>query len=349
MIRDIHLHLSHGMPLEEAVVYFKKLMHRNNVDKITLLSIPSSGVLTQTQNLFVLAAKQELYPDCFAYMGLTHEAGHADYLTQLERGLKQGFDGLKILESKPDIQKRLGLRMSDPMFDEMYSRAEELNLPVLMHVADPITSWDRNKIDKWALEHGRCYDGAGFLSREDLYGDVEKILQKHPNLRLTLAHFYFLADELERADDFLSRHPTVCFDLTPGKEMYLSFSANPEKSADFFRKYADRLYFGTDVNDGNVFDYHCDLYHLVKDMLCGSAPFDLWGNHYIPLGLEKTVCDKIFCNNHRSLLGDIPKPICQQAIQKELKRLKGLYDTLSTYDKKSLSYLNEKYEYFIRC
>ena len=221
------------MTIAEAKDYFERIMNFNGVEKITLLSIPTAGKLALTQNLFILALKQSMFPNCFAYMGLTRESGHSDYLTQLERGIRQGFDGLKILESKPDIQKGLGIRMSDPMFDEMFDYAEELKFPIIMHVADPDASWDRNKVDKWALEHGRCYDGPGFLSREDLYDDVKKILNKHPNLYLTLAHFGFLAEELERAERLLEGYPNVCFDITPGKEMYLSFSANPIKS--FFR------------------------------------------------------------------------------------------------------------------
>ncbi len=345
MIRDTHCHLSHGMTLTDAVSYFKMMRNANDLEKITLLSIPTAGVLSRTQNLQILAAKQELYPYCFAYMGLTHEPGHADYLTQLERGLQQGFEGLKILETKPDIQKKLGFRMSDPMFDDMFARAEELNLPVLMHVADPSTSWDRTKIDKWALEHGRCYDAPGFLSQEDFYQEIEDILRKHPCLRLTLAHFYFMADDLERADEFLTRHPSVSFDLTPGKEMYLSFSADPEKSADFFRKYADRLYFGTDVHDENVPRYHGDLYHLVRDMVSGHEPFDLWGNHYVPMGLEKEVCDKIFCDNHRALLGDTPKPINREAVLEEINRLTQVKDTLSQDDAKALEALTDYFLY----
>lgn len=339
MIRDIHLHLIHGMTITEAKDYFERIMNFNGVEKITLLSIPTAGKLALTQNLFILALKQSMFPNCFAYMGLTHESGHSDYLTQLERGIRQGFDGLKILESKPDIQKALGIRMSDPMFDEMFNYAEELKFPIIMHVADPDTSWDRHKIDKWALEHGRCYDGPGFLSREDLYDDVKKILNKHPNLYLTLAHFGFLAEEPERAERLLEAYPNVCFDITPGKEMYLSFSANPIKSKKFFQKYADRIFFGTDVNDQDVFHYHCDLYHLVRDMLSGSEQFDLWNNHYTPMKLEKEICDKIFYENHRALLGDIPNHIDKKAVSEELKRLYKSYDMLSESDKNALVFL----------
>ena len=189
------------------------------------------------------------------------------------------------------------------------------------------------------MEHGRCYDAPGFLSSKDFYDDVNKILDKHPDLHLTLAHFYFLSDELEKADRFLAAHPNVCFDITPGKEMYSSFTANPTESKAFFRKYADRIFFGTDLNDTDGFHYHCDLYHLVRDMLNGSEPFDLWNNHYIPMKLEKEVCDKIFYENHRALLGDVPKPIDRKAVSEELERLYKSYNLLDEKDKSVLDIL----------
>ena len=37
--------------------------------------------------------------------------------------------------------------------------------------------------------------------------------------------------------------------------------------------------------------------------------------------LEKEICDKIFYENHRALLGDIPNHIDKKAVSEELKRL----------------------------
>jgi hypothetical protein len=66
-----------------------------------------------------------------------------------------------------------------------------------------------------------------------------------------LAHFYFLSADLERAGRFLDDHPSVCFDLAPGSEMYNSFSRN-DASREFFIRYQDRLVYGTDTTTGAI-------------------------------------------------------------------------------------------------
>ena len=60
-----------------------------------------------------------------------------------------------------------------------------------------------------------------------LIAEVERILEQHPRLKLILAHFCFLSGDLARAAAFLDRWPNVCYDITPGDEMYVRFSAAP--------------------------------------------------------------------------------------------------------------------------
>jgi hypothetical protein len=55
--------------------------------------------------------------------------------------------------------------------------------------------------------------------------------------------------------------------------------------------------------------------------------------------LEKEICDKIFYENHRALLGDIPNHIDKKAVSEELKRLYKSYDMLSESDKNALVFL----------
>lgn len=74
-------------------------------------------------------------------------------------------------------------------------------------------------------------------------------------------------------------------------------------------------------------------------MLSGSEQFDLWNNHYTPMKLEKEICDKIFYENHRAPLGDIPNHIDKKAVSEELKRLYKSYDMLSESDKNALVFL----------
>lgn len=336
MLRDMHCHACYGMPAQETVDYFLRLKEENQVDKINILSAPiiKEGGYFRLQNLHILQLKDMLYPYAFAYMGMWHEDGKKDYLKQLHDGIAQGFEGLKILEGKPDRQMQTGVRIWKPEFDEMFDYAEEQGIPVLMHVGDPAKFWDRSQATEYMLSRGWCYDGPGFLSLEELYEDVWKLLDKHPKLRLTLAHFFFMSDNLKRAAEFLDAHPSVCFDITPGTEMYENFSNNWEASREFFMKYADRIYLGTDVNDFGQENYanHCGLYHTTREFMRGTEGFTWRNVECKPFGLSADIADKITWQNFMKVLGDDPKPVNYEKVLEELDAIEAVKNTLCEKD-----------------
>ena len=342
-ICDIHYHTGDGLSADRTVAHFLRLKEATDLDKICLLSIPvSTGPKAyRLENLFVLMIKDMLYPYAFSYLGFYHGEKKDDYLTQLKTGIEQGFEGIKILETKPDTQKNYGVRMWDDCFHEAFSYAEENNIPVLMHVADPSTSWDIEKVDKWAYEHGRFYGLPGFMTREELYEGSQQILKKHPDLKVTFAHFYFMGAEIERAEELFERFPNVSFDLTPGKEMYTDFGINNKRVREFFIKYADRIYFGTDTNDSDdsdsLFNYQCGLNELVNRAISDSEKFN-WRNTLdcYPLNLPEDVKEKIRFGNFKKLLGETPKKVNYEAVKREIALLEEQKDILSDADKETL-------------
>ena len=73
------------------------------------------------------------------------------------------------------------------------------------------------------------------------------MVEKHPNLRVIFAHFFFIADDLEKAAGYFERFPNMMLDITPGWEMFESFAANYDASRSFFQKYKDRIFYGSDT------------------------------------------------------------------------------------------------------
>ncbi|ODR42475.1 amidohydrolase family protein [Eisenbergiella tayi] len=72
------------------------------------------------------------------------------------------------------------------------------------------------------------------------------MLKRYPGLRITFAHFFFTSERLDYAARLFDTYPNICYDVTPGTEMYLDFAARPEETAEFFRRYRERFLFGTD-------------------------------------------------------------------------------------------------------
>jgi predicted TIM-barrel fold metal-dependent hydrolase len=119
-------------------------------------------------------------------------------------------------------------------------------MPIVWHVNDPEEFWDPERIPGWAKERGWGY-GPEDVSKEQLYAEVDEVLERYPRLNVTFAHFYFLSADLERAGRFFDAHPTVRLDLAPGIEMLYNLSRDVDASRKFFTQYADRIVFGTDL------------------------------------------------------------------------------------------------------
>ena len=335
MIRDSHVHIHEKGTAPEIIAYMEKLRKAFDVERITVQSIPMAGSVRRLQNLKVLMLKDMMYPYAFAGFGLWQGEGHDDYLTQLTEGLEQGFDSVKMLEAKPDKRKELGKPIYDESFDPFYSEIEKRGLYLLMHSGDPRKSWDRSKCSQWVIDHGRCYDGEGFLTADEHYEEVEKVLEKHPNLKIALAHFYFMEDDLPAAAAFLDKHPNAMLDLTPG-EHYEAFSKKVPEAREFFIKYADRLIFGTDVNDSLLWDtkeYHACLYSMAVGMVNGDPirPFREGG--YNSLNLPKDIANKILYENHKKLMGENPKPVNKEAVIKEILKIEKEIEALNDDEK----------------
>ena len=206
-------------------------------------------------NAFALLMKA-MYPQrVYWFPGLHYAMTDPDYAPppvaeQIAQVVALGADGIKLIEGKPTTRRRIGLPLDDEHYEPVYAACERLGLPILMHVADPEELWDWDALPEWARQREWFYGDGTFPTKEGLYSEVERILGRHPRLKLILAHFYFLSGDMARAAATLDRWPSVSFDITPGGEMYTRFSDSPVAWRDFFNAYRDRLLFGTDTSGG---------------------------------------------------------------------------------------------------
>ena len=74
--------------------------------------------------------------------------------------------------------------------------------------------------DRWKIPREWTYVDGTYPSKEELYGEMQNVLARFPELRVTLAHFGFLSADPEGASALLDRFPNLCLDLTPGVGMY---------------------------------------------------------------------------------------------------------------------------------
>lgn len=237
------------------------------------------------------------------------------YADQVKELLDIGFDGIKLF-GKPDMRHEFGEPFDSPMFDEMFAYLEETQTPTLFHVGDPLSFWDEEKIPDFARKAGWIYSAPGHETAEQLYTEIDNVLSRHPKLNILFPHVYFLSDDLERLGDFLDRYENVRTDITPGIEMYDSFSADVQKAHDFFVKYRKKILFGTD-NTGNGAgqeggDYIARSQGTIRSMrefLETEHTLSSWGVELNGIALPKDVCEDIYRGNFYRFGGEKPKRI----------------------------------------
>jgi len=182
-------------------------------------------------------------------------------------------------------------------------------MPVKMHLGDPAYFWgDKANLTPYEISRGWYYGDGTYPSLEQLRDEVDGILQKFPRLKLCLAHFYFLGDNLEKAAEFFEKWENVAFDLTPGGVMFAGFTARHEAWREFFIHYADRIFFGSDTynfldKEGNLIGKRIDQ---VRQMMEWPAERQVDGDQHgmlTPLQLPEDVLQKIYHQNQRNLLG----------------------------------------------
>jgi hypothetical protein len=314
------------------------------IDKMTLVAVqnPETGS-GLSQALYMKAAHPGMF---YVFAGLNHaqqltggRVTTPSLVEQAEGFVAMGCDGIKMIEGKPTSRQRMDIPVTDPYFADYWARVEELGLPIVWHVNDPEEFWDPERIPGWAKERNWGY-GPADVQKEQLYAEVAEVLARHPRLKITFAHFYFLSANLERAARFLDEHPGVCFDLAPGVEMLYNLSHDPGASRAFFTRYADRIVFGTDLfssltvqegrfRTGIIYRWleSEDTYRVPDgaDFLLGPPEDGLIRG----MSLPEDVLEGIYIQNHARLVGSEPRALNLGRVVEECERLAGLAEVLS--------------------
>lgn len=304
-------------------------------ERVGVASVADERSINDNPVLFVAKA---MYPSRFyTLLGLDHAehfSGGAistpSLAEQIDRMIEVGADGLKLIETKPTHRRMVDIPIDSEHYEPMFERVERAGLPILWHVADPEEFWDPELCPSWAKEAGWGYDES-FVPKEQLYTEVENVVTRHPGLKVTFAHFYFLSADLPRAAAFLDRFANTHFDLAPGVEMLYSMSRDPAEAREFFIKHADRIVFGTDNMGDQPIGQARARTQMVKrwletedefgvdpeaDALLGQSDEVIRG-----MNLPGDVLARIYSGNFQRVVGSEPKPQDNKLALEESRRM----------------------------
>ena len=167
---------------------------------------------------------------------------------------RAGARGLKILKTlglylRENITSGKLVKIDDPRFDPMWDTCGQLNMPVAIHVSDPIaffTPTDRfneryeelNNHPDWSF-----YDHE-FPSNAELLEARNRVFARHPKTQFIVLHVGNFSENLANVSDNLDRFPNMTVDTAARVG---ELGRQPRTSRRFFDRYQDRILFGTDA------------------------------------------------------------------------------------------------------
>lgn len=177
----------------------------------------------------------------------------------IERAHRAGAKGLKILKTlglylRENLTSGKLVGVDDPRFDPMWDACGHLNMPVAIHVSDPIaffTPTDRfneryeelNNHPDWSF-YGRDYP-----SNAELIEARNRVFARHPKTQFLVLHVGNFAENLDNVSQNLDRFPNMTVDLAA---RIGELGRQPRRARRFFDRYQDRILFGTDATPHGV-------------------------------------------------------------------------------------------------
>jgi predicted TIM-barrel fold metal-dependent hydrolase len=172
----------------------------------------------------------------------------------IESAHRAGAKGLKILKTlglylRESITSGKLVRIDDPRFDPMWDACGQLNMPVAIHVSDPIaffTPTDRfneryeelNNHPDWSF-HDR-----DFPSNAELLEARNRVFARHPKTQFLVLHVGNFSENLDNVSENLDRFPNMTVDIAA---RIGELGRQPRRSRRFFDRFQDRILFGTDA------------------------------------------------------------------------------------------------------
>jgi predicted TIM-barrel fold metal-dependent hydrolase len=172
----------------------------------------------------------------------------------IEQAHRDGAKGLKILKTlglylRENITSGTLVRIDDRRFDPMWDTCGQLNLPVAIHVSDPIaffTVTDRfnERYEELSNHPDWSFYDHDFPSNPELLEARNRVIARHSKTQFIVLHVGNFAEDLGNVAENLDRFPNMTVDIAA---RIGELGRQPRTSRRFFEKYQDRILFGTDA------------------------------------------------------------------------------------------------------
>ncbi len=180
-------------------------------------------------------------------------------IKKIKKDINNGASGVKFWKNigmsiqKPDNSF---LMLDDNKFKPVFSFLEKNQIPVLGHQGEPKNCWlpiekmtvkgDKEYFAKHPEYHMYLHDEyPGYWQHINAR---DNILEEYPNLPFVGLHLASLEWNLDEVSKRLEKYPNLAVDLAERiVHLYYHAAENKDRVINFFRKYQNRIIYGTDI------------------------------------------------------------------------------------------------------
>jgi predicted TIM-barrel fold metal-dependent hydrolase len=172
----------------------------------------------------------------------------------IEQAHRDGALGLKILKTlglylRENITSGALVKIDDPRFDAMWDACGQLNMPVAIHISDPVaffTATDRfnERYEELNNHPDWSFHAKDFPSNADLIAARNRVIERHPKTQFVTLHVGNFSENLQNVAENLDKFPNMSVDIAARVG---ELGRQPITSRKFFDKYQDRILFATDA------------------------------------------------------------------------------------------------------
>ncbi|HMN27711.1 MAG TPA: amidohydrolase family protein [Caldilineaceae bacterium] len=312
---DAHIHYGDDAPALLALLaeYDLKLVN------ICVAEDAHGAWRGQADNYHQLA---QSYPERFAWVTSFDlpRFGDPHYLDQtvadLQADFAKGAIGCKVWKNigmEGRCPDRAFLLPDDPLLDPIYETVAASGKTLLTHIAEPLACWQ--PLNEQNPHYGyysrnpqwHMYGRNDFPAHEALMAARDRVLAKHPQLRMVGAHLASLEYDVGVLAARLDRYPNLAVDISA--RLVDLANQDSAKVRDFFIRYQERILFGTDVvmrtrpsalppaeHDAAIAALRA-TYELHIAYLAGDQPLAVRGFATTGLNLPAAVLERIYRQN----------------------------------------------------
>ena len=241
----------------------------------------------------------------------------------IEQAKRSGAKGLKLLKTlglflRENISTGELVKIDDKRFDPMWETCGNLNMPVGLHISDPVAFFrptDRynERYEELNNHPDWSFAGPAYPSNSELLNARDRVFARHPKTQFIGLHVGHFAENLDSVAASLDQFPNMSVDIAA---RIGELGRQPRAARSFFEKYQDRILFGTDaIPHGTEYPQQlfCDeLYEIYYRFLETDDEYFHYAPAKVPpqgrweisgIHLPDSILKKVYYENAERLLG----------------------------------------------